>query len=72
MTSTMTRRMEWSSRLNRGLYPGARQEGAELAADPFAPNVGSHSVFRLMNVGTADESRRASDIPLFTIRNKAT
>jgi len=37
-----------------------------------APNVGSHSVFRLMNIGTAERSRRTSDIPLLTVRNKAT
>jgi hypothetical protein len=37
-----------------------------------APNVGNHSTIRLMNIGIADGSRRTSDIPLVTIRNKTT
>jgi cytochrome c peroxidase len=37
-----------------------------------APNAGSHSVFRMMNIGTADESRKDSDLPLVTVRNKTT
>jgi hypothetical protein len=37
-----------------------------------APNVGSHSVFRQMNIGTADKRHRTSDIPLLTVRERAT
>jgi cytochrome c peroxidase len=37
-----------------------------------APNVGSHSVYRMFDVGTADEPRCGSDIPLITLQNKTT
>ncbi len=36
------------------------------------PNVGSHSEFRMIDEGIADEARRTPDIPLLTIRNKST
>lgn len=36
------------------------------------PNVGGHSTLRMMNTGVADASRRTSDIPLVTVRNKVT
>lgn len=38
-----------------------------------APNVGSGSVSALtFDIGVADESRRESDVPLYTLRNKTT
>ncbi len=37
-----------------------------------APNVGSHSSFRFMNIGTADADRRWHKLPLFTFRNQDT
>ena len=37
-----------------------------------APNVGSHSVSLQLNIGIADASRRTADMPLYTLRNKAT
>jgi hypothetical protein len=36
------------------------------------PDVGDHSTAAPLNVGTADVSRRAPDMPLYTLRNKAT
>jgi hypothetical protein len=36
------------------------------------PNAGNHSVPMALNIGIADASRRAPDVPLFTLRNKAT
>ena len=36
------------------------------------PNVGSHSISRLMNVGTSDGSRRTRDMPLYTLQNNTT
>jgi hypothetical protein len=37
-----------------------------------SPNVGNHSVPLAINIGTADASRRTPDMPLYTLRNKAT
>jgi cytochrome c peroxidase len=37
-----------------------------------APNVGSHSVYRMFDVGTADQPSCSADLPLITLRNKAT
>lgn len=37
-----------------------------------APNVGDHSVVAPLNIGIADVSRRTPDLPLYTLRNKAT
>jgi hypothetical protein len=37
-----------------------------------APNVGNHSVPLAINIGTSDASRRTSDMPLYTLRNKTT
>ncbi|MGH8042229.1 MAG: hypothetical protein ACREPN_09320 [Rudaea sp.] len=37
-----------------------------------APNVGAHSVSLPIDIGTADASRRTSDMPLYTLRNNAT
>lgn len=37
-----------------------------------AKNVGSSTSFRMMNIGTADASRRPDYLPLLTVRNKAT
>jgi len=37
-----------------------------------SPNVGSHSVSAPLNIGIADASRRTSDMPLYTLRNKTT
>jgi cytochrome c peroxidase len=37
-----------------------------------APNVGSHSVVRFFDVGTADQPNCGSQLPLVTVQNKAT
>jgi cytochrome c peroxidase len=37
-----------------------------------APNVGSHSVYRMFDIGTADEVNCSDDLPLLTVQNKAT
>lgn len=37
-----------------------------------APNVGNHSVAMALNIGIADESRRTSDMPLYTLQNNTT
>lgn len=37
-----------------------------------APNAGSHSVARLFNTGVAAAALRTPDMPLYTLRNKAT
>ena len=53
----------------------------ELGRDPVqgtcsschsTPNVGSHSVPRMMNTGVSAANRRTPDLPLYTLRNKAT
>lgn len=36
------------------------------------PNVGNHSTSLPINIGIADESRRTSDMPLYTLRNNTT
>jgi hypothetical protein len=36
------------------------------------PNGGNHSVVAPLNIGLVDESRRTPDLPLYTLRNKAT
>jgi hypothetical protein len=36
------------------------------------PNVGNHSVAAPLNIGIADANRRTPDLPLYTLRNKAT
>jgi cytochrome c peroxidase len=36
------------------------------------PNGGNHSVVAPLNIGLADASRRTSDMPLYTLRNKTT
>jgi cytochrome c peroxidase len=36
------------------------------------PNAGTHSVTRMFNIGTAAANRRTPDLPLYTLRNKAT
>jgi len=36
------------------------------------PNVGNHSTTLPINIGIADASRRTSDMPLYTLRNKTT
>jgi hypothetical protein len=36
------------------------------------PNVGNHSVAAPLNIGLTDVLRRTPDLPLFTLRNKAT
>ena len=37
-----------------------------------APNAGNHSVVAPLNIGLVDEARRTPDMPLYTLRNKAT
>ena len=37
-----------------------------------SPNVGNHSVKAPLNIGLTDASRRTADMPLYTLRNKAT
>jgi len=36
------------------------------------PNVGNHSVSLALDLGLTDESRRTSDMPLYTLQNKST
>jgi cytochrome c peroxidase len=36
------------------------------------PNAGNHSVPMALNIGVADASRRAADVPLYTLRRRAT
>ena len=36
------------------------------------PNIGNHSVPAPLNIGLADASRRTPDMPLYTLKNKAT
>jgi hypothetical protein len=36
------------------------------------PNAGNHSVAMALNIGIADAKRRTADLPLYTLRNKAT
>ena len=36
------------------------------------PNVGNHSVSMPLNIGIADETRRAPDMPLYTLQHKVT
>jgi cytochrome c peroxidase len=36
------------------------------------PNAGNHSVAMALNIGIADPARRTADLPLYTLRNKAT
>ena len=36
------------------------------------PNVGNHSVPMALNIGVADGSRRTADLPLYTLRRRAT
>lgn len=45
---------------------------ASCATCHNAPNVGSHSVTRLFNTGTAAANLRTPDLPLYTLRNNAT
>ena len=35
------------------------------------PNAGNHSVSMALNIGIADPSRRTADLPLYTLRNRA-
>jgi len=37
-----------------------------------APNAGDHSIPMPLNIGIADAARRTPDLPLYTLRNKAT
>jgi hypothetical protein len=37
-----------------------------------APNAGNHSVVAPLNIGLVDAARRTPDMPLYTLRNKAT
>jgi cytochrome c peroxidase len=37
-----------------------------------APNVGGHSVFRMFDIGTADEPSCSKDVPVITLANKTT
>ena len=36
------------------------------------PNAGNHSVPMALNIGVADASRRTADLPLYTLRHRAT
>jgi cytochrome c peroxidase len=36
------------------------------------PNAGNHSVPMALNIGVADASRRPADLPLYTLRRRAT
>jgi hypothetical protein len=37
-----------------------------------SPNVGTHSVYRLFNIGTADEANCSPDLPMLTLQHKVT
>lgn len=52
--------------------PGMRSASVRgsCASCHNAPNVGSSSTPLLVNIGTADGTRRSSDLPLYTLRNK--
>ena len=62
--------------------PGLNGGSADPVAAPIAtgtctvchdtPNAGNHSVPMALSIGIADASRRTPDLPLFTLRNKAT
>lgn len=56
--------------LNDKLNLPAIQGSCTLCHD--SPNVGNHSVAAPLNLGIADASRRTPDMPLYTLRNKAT
>jgi cytochrome c peroxidase len=56
--------------LNDKLNRPAIQATCTLCHD--APNVGDHSVGLALNIGLTDASRRTPDMPLYTLRNKAT
>jgi hypothetical protein len=62
--------------------PGLNGGSTDPVATPIAtgtctvchdsPNAGNHSVPMPLRIGIADASRRTPDVPLFTLRNKAT
>lgn len=45
---------------------------ATCASCHSTPNVGSHSVARMFNIGTSDANLRTPDLPLYTLRNNTT
>jgi hypothetical protein len=62
--------------------PGLNGGPQDLVSGPIAtgtctvchdtPNAGNHSVAMALNIGVTDPSRRAADVPLYTLRNIAT
>jgi cytochrome c peroxidase len=56
--------------LNDELQVGSIPASCTLCHD--APNIGHHSVVAPLDIGIADASRRTPDMPLYTLRNKAT
>jgi cytochrome c peroxidase len=56
--------------LNDNLNMPVIQANCTLCHD--TPNVGNHSVAAPLNIGLTDASRRTPDMPLYTLRNKAT
>jgi cytochrome c peroxidase len=53
-----------------GFNPGAQR--ATCSSCHNAPNAGSHSITRLIDIGVSDARFRTPDMPLYTLRNNAT
>jgi cytochrome c peroxidase len=51
---------------------GIEDQAGSCSTCHNTPNVGGHSTPLLVNIGIADGSRRAADMPLYTLRNTAT
>ena len=57
----------------RAAGPGVRTDSTGTCTVCHdTPNAGNHSVAMALNIGIADPSRRTPDLPLYTLRNKAT
>lgn len=56
--------------LNDNLNQPVIQANCTICHD--TPNVGNHSVTAPLDIGLSDASRRTPDMPLYTLRNKAT
>lgn len=53
-----------------GFAPGAQRATCSSCHD--APNAGSHSITRMIDIGVSDARFRTPDMPLYTLRNNAT
>ncbi len=60
--------------LNGGLHDPVRRplENGTCSVCHDTPNAGNHSVPMALNIGVADASRRQPDLPLYTLRRRAT